>query len=50
LKALIVTMPETPNANDLPGTSVEKSGVITAIGELASITILDQPDVASVME
>jgi hypothetical protein len=49
-KVLIVTMPKTPGASDLPGTSVEKSGVIAVIGGSVYIIILDQPNVASVME
>jgi hypothetical protein len=32
-------MPETPDANDLPGTSIEKSGVMAAVAGSASITV-----------
>jgi CHAT domain-containing protein len=49
-KALIVTMPQTPDAKDLPGTSEEKSVVTAALGGPSHITALDQPDVATVME
>jgi CHAT domain-containing protein len=42
-------MPETPGASDLPGTMVETSEVIAAIGSSVSIETLEYPDVASAM-
>jgi tetratricopeptide (TPR) repeat protein len=48
-KLLIVTMANTPGACDLPGTRIEKSEIIAAVGTSASVETLDQPDVESVM-
>ena len=47
---LLVMMATTPEADDLPGTKDEKSKVIEAVGASASVHILDQPDVASVVQ
>jgi tetratricopeptide (TPR) repeat protein len=49
LKLLIVTMPKTPGACDLPGVSIEKSEVETAVGDAISMEILDQPGAQEVI-
>jgi len=49
LKALIVTMPKTPGACDIPGASIERFEVMAALGNSVSMEILDQPDVTSVV-
>jgi CHAT domain-containing protein len=50
LQMLIVTMPTTPGAEDLPGVSIEKSEVIAAVGTSVSVKTLNHPDVAGVMD
>jgi CHAT domain-containing protein len=49
LKLLIVAMPSTPGATDLPGVKKETSSVVEALGTSVHVEILDQPDAASVM-
>ena len=48
-RVVIVTMPETPRANHLPGTRAEGSEVIAAMGPSVSIKTLEHPDVGSAM-
>ncbi|EFQ99578.1 hypothetical protein MGYG_02590 [Nannizzia gypsea CBS 118893] len=48
-RVVIVTMPETPDANDLPGTRRERSEIIAAMGSSTSIVSLEYPDAASAM-
>ena len=49
-KLLIVTMANIPGAKDLPRVEQEKSEIIAAVGGLAFVQAVDQPNVASVME
>jgi tetratricopeptide (TPR) repeat protein len=44
---LIIAMPETPGADDLPGTRAEISEIRGSIGNSAVVEILECPDVAS---
>lgn len=46
---LIVTMPQTPNAEALPGARAEGSEVMATIGSSASVETLELPDVAAAM-
>ena len=48
-RVVVVTMPETPHANDLPGTREERSEVIAAMGPSVSVECLEYPDVATAM-
>ena len=48
-KLLMVTMANTPGADDLPGVKAERSTVLEALGTSVHAEILDQPDSASVM-
>tara|TARA_R110002003_G_scaffold2127_2_gene24114 strand:+ start:5245 stop:6489 length:1245 start_codon:yes stop_codon:yes gene_type:complete len=48
-RVVIVTMPETPGANPLPGTRREKTEVIAAMGPSVSIETLEHPDVKNTM-
>jgi hypothetical protein len=48
-RVVIITMPETPGANPLPGTSLEKTEVIAAMGPSVSIVSLAYPDVRGTM-
>ncbi|KAH0556259.1 hypothetical protein GP486_005813 [Trichoglossum hirsutum] len=48
-KAVIMTMPETPGASDLPGTNVERSEIIAAMEPFVSVKTLEYPDVESAM-
>jgi tetratricopeptide (TPR) repeat protein len=47
-KFLVVTMPKTPGASDLPGARIEQSEIVSAMGPV-SVETLEQPDVVSVM-
>ncbi|CAG8909318.1 unnamed protein product, partial [Penicillium egyptiacum] len=48
-KLLMVTMANTPGANDLPGVKAETSTVLGALGNFVHVEVLDQPDPASVI-
>ncbi|KAF2465628.1 uncharacterized protein BDR25DRAFT_239619, partial [Lindgomyces ingoldianus] len=48
-RVVVVTMPKTPCADDLPGTRDERSEVIAAMGPSASVQSLEYPDVTSAM-
>lgn len=48
-RIVIVTMPETPHEQPLPGTSLEEAEVIAALGPFTSIETLEHPDVRSVV-
>ncbi|KFY28251.1 hypothetical protein V491_00549 [Pseudogymnoascus sp. VKM F-3775] len=47
-KFLVITMPKTPGASDLPGARVEQSEIVSAMGHVSAET-LEQPEVARVM-
>ncbi|KAJ5565962.1 hypothetical protein N7535_007600 [Penicillium sp. DV-2018c] len=49
LKLLMVTMANTPGAQDLPGVKDETNAVLRELGTSVHVEILDQPDPASVM-
>ncbi|KAJ5804819.1 hypothetical protein N7474_010706 [Penicillium riverlandense] len=48
-KLPMVTMANTPGADDLPGVKAERSTVVRALGNSVQVELLDQPDSASVM-
>jgi tetratricopeptide (TPR) repeat protein len=48
-KVVIIAMPETPGASNLPGTRAERSEIIAAIEPFVSIKTLEYPDVVSTM-
>ncbi|KAF2259441.1 hypothetical protein CC78DRAFT_621006 [Lojkania enalia] len=48
-RAVIVAMPKTPKANDLPGARREGSEVVTAMGSSVSTVTLERPDAVSAM-
>ncbi|OQD86479.1 hypothetical protein PENSOL_c086G06413, partial [Penicillium solitum] len=48
-KLLVVTMANTPGANDLPGVIAERSTVLGVLGNSVQVECLDQPDSASVL-
>ena len=50
LKLLIVTMANTPGADDLPGAGAEKSEVMATVGASALVQPLAHPDVTRVMQ
>ena len=48
-RAVIITMPKTPGAGNLPGMTTEKSEVMAAMRSSILIQVLEQPDTASAM-
>jgi len=46
-RVVIIMMPETPHANHLPGTRLERSEVIAAMGPSMSMGTLEHPDVGN---
>ncbi|KAH0539149.1 hypothetical protein FGG08_004321 [Glutinoglossum americanum] len=46
-KIVIITMPKTPGASNLPGTGAERSEIIAATGSSVSVKTLEYPDVVS---